>query len=102
MFFFIGNKIYFKFNNINAINNNYNINNNIKFVCPSFLWFLIPSNKIYCFSLIVIIYIFLNLLMMTMMMIFPIYLVKKKEKRKKITVLGSVGGENPTLYDRSC
>ena len=49
--------------------------------------FLIPSNKIYCFSLIVIIC-FSNLLMMMMMMIFPLYLVEKINKRKerKITV----------------
>jgi len=35
--FFYGNKIYFKFNNINEINNIYNINNNIKFIWPKFL-----------------------------------------------------------------
>jgi hypothetical protein len=54
---------------------------------PSFFMFLIPSNKIYCFSLIVIIC-FSNLLMMMMMMIFPLYLVEKINKRKerKITV----------------
>jgi formate-dependent nitrite reductase membrane component NrfD len=61
---------------------------------PSFFMFLIPSNKIYCFSLIVIIC-FSNLLMMMMMMmmIFPLYLVEKINKRKerKITVSGLAG-----------
>jgi hypothetical protein len=53
---------------------------------------LISSNKIYGFSLIVIIF-FFNLLMIKItIIIFSIYRVKNnKKKRKKITVLGPAG-----------
>ena len=68
--FFYSNKIYFKFINMNEFNNIYDINNNIKVILPNFSYFLIPSNKTYCFSSIVII-VFFKLINLIIIIILP-------------------------------
>jgi hypothetical protein len=44
--FFYSNKIYFKFNNMNELNNIYDINNNIKLILPKFFSFQSPKIKL--------------------------------------------------------